>query len=56
MRADVTVRVAGEDDVPALTALPAADRGLLVAGQWQEHLLFQLLADGGDEAAAPGVR
>ena len=56
MRADVTARVARADDVPALTALLAADRDLLVAGQRQDHLLFQLLADGGDEAAAPGVR
>ncbi len=33
MRADVTVRMVREDDVPALTTLLAADRDLLVAGQ-----------------------
>jgi [ribosomal protein S5]-alanine N-acetyltransferase len=35
------------------TAIGVAPRYLRIAGRWQDHLLFQLLAE---EAAAPGVR
>ena len=58
MSGRVPVRLLREDDVPALSALPVAARTgfqrfgyapryLRIAGEWQDHVLFQLLDEPG---------